>query len=378
MQANGGDKEAAKVSAQDPSEQPKKKPRIEKAEAAPKPSLAQWLRDTVPQVDISQGWPLFTTAHFPHLWGEDDEDEQNSAKNTEARYSCIEEVGTQPWYKAEHPTIREQLSRLQEEIVAADLALAERLRKYSDFVALDRTGMFPYKRVLMEYVRGEALLELPRTAQRPAVDAAGAAYLMEEADVAYCLFVRADNDGWCIVPMQAAVYKRMMAEVAFAPTKPRPKIEGEPTMHETGAGTSDPPPRGKKDEPIKLDESSDDEPTVFRTPEQKGTRERRSDPQPMPTIARVPTNADLNLHLQTLRERECEEDRRGNGSRKHGLFTHSVPNANPSKLNPLIVQRSREGYLVRRTPSRCRARRLRPDGLVVGCLADGALLDHSL
>ena len=101
--------------------------------------------------------------------------------------------------------------------------------------------------------------------------------------------------------------------------------------------------------------SDDEEDTGFNTPNSKGGRGAAAQrtPPAMYAISRNPTDAELTAHMKTL-QAQARAAAAAKGAptteRRHGLFSHKVPGSNK-------VQRSVEGYLVRRPPQGCRARR---------------------
>lgn len=203
------------------SEPATKKPRTAPPVEVPKIPLREWLEKNRPDLDIGFGYPSLCAALFPDT---PVEDAAIAVTSDTPRYFGTEDIGRQPSYAAEDARINEELQRLREAYMAADLALGTIIREMADYITLDKTGQFPYRRVLIEVQRGEELTQADRNAKRPAKRADGSTYLQAESDTTYALLFRAHDDGWLMVQLTSALYKKMMAEVAFAPSQQRPPI----------------------------------------------------------------------------------------------------------------------------------------------------------
>ena len=116
-----------------------------------------------------------------------------------------------------------------------------------------------------------------------------------------------------------------------------------------------------------MSDDEDDEPkqdTAFNTPNSKGGRGAAAQrtPTPMYTISRTPTDAELTDHMKRLQvQARAAAAAKGaptttKTERKHGLFSRKVPGTNK-------VQRSPEGYLVRRPPNGAARAVTQPDRL---------------
>jgi hypothetical protein len=223
------------------SEPAAKKQRTEATVEVPKIPLREWLGLNFPDLDIDYGYPSLCAALFPDT-PVAQEDATIAVTSATSRYIGTEDIGRQPSYVAEDPRINEELQRLQVAYVAADLALGTLIREMADYIALDKTGQFPYRRVLIEVQRGEVLTQADRNAKRPDKRADGSAYLQAESDTVYALLFRAHDDGWLMVQLTSALYKKMMAEVAFAPSQQRPPIASSgdniPTVPVDGPATA--------------------------------------------------------------------------------------------------------------------------------------------
>ena len=219
------------------SEPATKKPRTAPPVEVPKIPLREWLEKNRPDLDIGFGYPSLCAALFP-----DSVEETTIVTSDTPRYFGTEDIGRQPSYAAEDARINEELQRLREAYMAADLALGTIIREMADYITLDKTGQFPYRRVLIEVQRGEVLMQADRNAKRPAKRADGSMYLQAESDNAYALLFRAHDDGWLMVQLTSALYKKMMAEVAFAPSQQRPPIASSgdniPTVPVDGRATA--------------------------------------------------------------------------------------------------------------------------------------------
>ena len=224
------------------SEPAAKKQRQAPPDAKPKIPLRQWLQEKIPGLDLRWGYPSLFTAHFPDTPVPQEDGGAIEVTTATPRYTGIEDIGRQPLYASNDAYINGELQRLQEAYMAADDALAKLAREMADYITLDKTGQFPYKKVLIEEKRGEVLTQAERHAKRPTSAADGSAYLGSESDNAYVLIFRADDDGWILVPLTAALYKTMMAEVAFAPSQQRPPITADsdkiPTVPVHGGATA--------------------------------------------------------------------------------------------------------------------------------------------
>jgi hypothetical protein len=140
-----------------------------------------------------------------------------------------------------------------------------------------------------------------------------------------------------------------------APAKPAPvKSEG---------STSGAKPR----QLVTLSDDDDDAPKQdgdYYTPNSKGGRGAAAQrtPTPMYTISRTPTDAELTDHMKRLQvQARAAAAAKGaptttKTERKHGLFSRKVPGTNK-------VQRSPEGYLVRRPPNGAARAVTQPDRL---------------
>jgi hypothetical protein len=424
----------------------------------PQIPLREWLERNFPDFDIGYGYPSQCAALFPDA-PVAQEDNLIALTSATSRYIGTDDIGRQPSYVAEDPRINEELQRLQVAYVAADLALGTLIRQMADYITLDKTGQFPYRRVLIEVQRGEVLMEADRNAKRPAKRADGSMYLQAESDNAYALLFRAHDDGWLMVQLTSALYKKMMVEVAFAPSQQRPPIassgdniptvpvDGRATASEKRVSLHPPHPHIKKLQvrrpeccidnrlaqgraaqltavhcalcatkvaahtrapqcapldvqpclhrrarahkghlqdaidakkkadheapaklaPVKREGStsgakprqvvnvSDDEDDApkqdteeFNTPNSKGGRGAAAQRTPtlMYAISRTPTDAELTAHMKTL-QAQARAAAAAKGAptteRRHGLFSRKERGTNK-------VQRSAEGYLVRRPP----------------------------
>ena len=134
-----------------------------------------------------------------------------------------------------------------------------------------------------------------------------------------------------------------------------------PVKHESGTSGSNARGGGQGKDPISVDSSEDETPAMqdpgFNTPNSKDSRRHAAQrtPTAMNAISRDPTDKDLTDHMKKLQAqaREAIEAKGAQTTeRKHGLFSHKVPNTKPA-----LVERSAEGFLVRRPPLRCLARR---------------------
>ena len=112
------------------------------------------------------------------------------------------------------------------------------------------------------------------------------------------------------------------------------------------------------------DEDSTKQDTEINTPNSKGGRGAAAQPTPaaMYAISRTPTDAELTAHMKTL-QAQARAAAAAKGAptttkteRKHGLFSRKVPGTNK-------VQRSPEGYLVRRPPNGAARAVTQPDRL---------------
>jgi hypothetical protein len=109
------------------------------------------------------------------------------------------------------------------------------------------------------------------------------------------------------------------------------------------------------------DEDSTKQDTEINTPNSKGGRGAAAQrtPTPMYAISRTPTDAELNGHMKTL-QTQARAAAAAKGAptteRKHGLFSRKVAGTNK-------VQRSPEGYLVRRPPNGAARAVTQPDRL---------------
>ena len=100
------------------------------------------------------------------------------------------------------------------------------------------------------------------------------------------------------------------------------------------------------------DDDEDATNTGFNTPNSKGGRGAAAQrtPPPIYAISRTPTDAELTAHMKTL-QAQARAAAAAKGAptterrpeRRHGLFSRKVTGTNK-------VQRSAEGYLVRRPP----------------------------
>jgi hypothetical protein len=223
------------------SEPATKKQRTAPPVEVPKIPLREWLELNMRDLDIGFGYPSLCAALFPDT-PVALEDTTIAVSSATRRYIGTEDIGRQPSYAAEDAHINKEIQRLQEAYMAADLALGTLIREMADYITLDKTGQFPYRRVLIELQRGEVLTQADRNAKRPAKRADGSAYLQAESDTAYALLFRAHDDGWLMVQLTSALYKKMMAEVAFAPSQQRPPIASSgdniPTVPVDGRATA--------------------------------------------------------------------------------------------------------------------------------------------
>jgi hypothetical protein len=223
------------------SEPTAKKQRTEAPVEVPKIPLREWLERNFQDFDIGYGYPSLCAALFPDA-PVAQEDNTILLTSATSRYIGTDDIGRQPLYVAEDARINEELQRLQVAYVAADLALSTLIRQMADYITLDKTGQFPYRRVLIEVQRGEVLMQADRNAKRPAKRADGSMYLQAESDNAYALLFRAHDDGWLMVQLTSALYKKMMVEVAFAPSQQRPPIASSgdniPTVPVDGRATA--------------------------------------------------------------------------------------------------------------------------------------------
>lgn len=113
-----------------------------------------------------------------------------------------------------------------------------------------------------------------------------------------------------------------------------------------------------------MDSDEDDvakQDTDYSTPNSKGGRRHAAQRTPtnMYTISRNPTDTELNNHMKRLQvQARAAAAAKGapTTERKHGLFSRKVPGTNK-------VQRSPEGYLVRRPPNGAARAVTQPDRL---------------
>ena len=137
-----------------------------------------------------------------------------------------------------------------------------------------------------------------------------------------------------------------------APAKPAPvKREG---------STSGAKPR----QVVNVSDDEDDTPQQdgqYNTPNSKGGRVAAAQrtPTAVYTISRIPTDTELNDHMKKL-QAQARTAAAAKGAptteRRHGLFSHKVPGTKR-------VERSADGYLVRRPPCGAARAVTQPDRL---------------
>jgi hypothetical protein len=151
-----------------------------------------------------------------------------------------------------------------------------------------------------------------------------------------------------------------LQDVIDAKKKADHEAAAKPAPIKREASTSGAKPR----QLVTLSDDEEDSPKQdgeYYTPNSKGGRGAAAQrtPTPMFTIGRSPTETELNDHMKTL-QTQARAAAAAKGAptteRRHGLFSHKVPGSNK-------VQRSPEGYLVRRPPKGAARAVTQPDRL---------------